>query len=136
MDITFTDAAFIVGVITVANVISTVLIGAFTPKPQMPMKLARGDMINLIEEINALVDLEFLAVVEAPNVIRKIDTITDFDEIQKEITRSVVEAFSTKLFIMANNAGLKRKFILTVVTRRTTYNLFKYMKTHNFSLKK
>ena len=136
MDITWTQIGLFIGIIVVANIVSTILLSAFTPKPIPPIKLASGDIMNLISELNAVVDLEFISVVEAPNKLHKIDTITDFDKVQKEITKNVVDSLSTKFFIMANNAGVKRSYVLTIVTRRVTFDLFDYMRKHNFTPRK
>ena len=113
----------------------TFILSILTPKPPQ-IKFAKGDIMNLLEELNAMIKIEFIAVVEAPNMVRQISVISDIEKIQKEIVRNVVNGLSTKFFIMCNNAGLKREYILTYITRKTLYEIWGYIKDHNFTPKK
>ena len=58
------------------------------------------------------------------------------EKIQKEIVTNITKGLSTKFFLMCNNAGLKREYVLTYITRKTLYEIWKYMKEHNFTPKK
>lgn len=127
---------FISAAVLLANVASTLILGMVMPKPTQVAKFAKGDIANILDELNLLIKLEFIAVVEAPNTIRQIDYISDIEKIQKEVIKNVVDSLSTKFFLMANNAGLKRSYIISYITRNTLYEIWKYIREHNFTPKK
>ena len=122
--------------VMIGNLISTLVLSVLSPKPVPNLKFSKGDMVNIIDELNALIKLEFIAVVEAPNMVRQIDYISDIEKIQKEIVKNVVGSLSTKFFVMCNNAGLKREYVLRYITRKTLYEIWGYIKEHNFTPKK
>lgn len=126
-------------IIVLASMVSDTLMvflqSKFMPrKPQAPYN--KDAMMGLLAELNALIDIEFLSIVEAPNSIRDVDVIADFEKVQTEVTKNVLNSLSTTFFIQANNAGLKQEYIMTYVARKSTMVVIEYMKTHNFSLKK
>jgi hypothetical protein len=92
-------------------------------------------MMGILGELNSLIDIEFMTVVEAPNAVRQVDIISDFEKVQTEVTRNVLNSLSTAFFIQANAAGLKQEYIMTYVARKTTLVVIDYMKTHNFNFK-
>lgn len=95
-----------------------------------------GDMIGILNELDAIVNIEFLSVVEIPNTIRDAQVITDFEKVQTEVTKNVINSLSTIFFKQCNIAGLKRDYIITYITRRVTFKIIDYCREHNFSLKK
>ena len=91
---------------------------------------------DIMNHLNILVDSEFVAVVEVPNMIKNIQLISDFEKVQTEITKNVLNGLSTAFFIKVNMAGLKKDYIITYVTRRTNAKILNYINEHNFTLKK
>lgn len=118
-----------------------VIIGIFigfiinrSPKPIPPRQ--SGMMIDILNELDALVNIEFLSVVEIPNMVRQVDSIYDFEKVQTEVTKNVINSLSTTFFLQCNAAGLKRDYIITYITRRSTFKVIDYCREHNFTLKK
>jgi hypothetical protein len=93
-------------------------------------------MPNILNELNVLIDIEFLSIVEAPNFVRQAEIIGDFEKVQTELTKNVLNSLSTAFFLQANQAGLKQDYIMTYVARKCTMVIIDYMKEHNLSLKK
>jgi hypothetical protein len=122
--------------VLVGNILSTIALGALMKKPPTVQKFAKGDIINILDELNAMIKLEFIAVVEAPNTLRQIDVISDVNKIQREVVQNVTNGLSTKFFLMCNQAGLKKDYIYTYITRKTLYEIWGYMREHNFTPKK
>ena len=91
---------------------------------------------DILKYLNILVDSEFVAVVEVPNMIKNIQLISDFEKVQTEITKNVLNGLSTAFFLKVNMAGLKKDYIITYVTRRTNAKILSYISEHNFTLKK
>lgn len=119
---------------TLSNLVTPMLIKrlGIGQQPQ-PTPSTIPDILNYL---NILVDSEFVAVVEVPNLIKDIQLISDFEKVQTEITKNVLNGLSTAFFIKVNMAGLKKDYIIRYVTRRTNGKIFKYISEHNFSLKK
>ena len=127
----------VVAGVMVGNILSTFVLSKVMAKPTPPpVKFGKGDIVNIIDELNTMIQLEFIAVVEAPNTLRQVEVISDVEKIQKEIVTNITKGLSTKFFLMCNNAGLKREYVLTYITRKTLYEIWKYMKEHNFTPKK
>ena len=95
-----------------------------------------GSMIDMLNELDALVNIEFLSVVEIPNKVRSNEVISDFEKAQTEVTKNVLNSLTTIFFKQANIAGLKRDYIITYITRRVTFKIIDYCREHNFTLKK
>ena len=98
-----------------------------------PIPIQQKTITAIIDEMNILVDIEFISVVEAPMMVQDLQVITNFEEYQKEIVRNVVDGLSTQFYLSANMAGITRAYINQYITRRTTYKIVDYMRTHNFT---
>ena len=98
-----------------------------------PIPIQQKTITAIIDEMNMLVDIEFISVVEAPMMVQDLQVITNFEEYQKEIVRNVVGGLSTQFYLSANMAGITRVYINQYITRRTTYKIVDYMRTHNFT---
>ena len=98
-----------------------------------PIPIQQKTITAIIDEMNMLVDIEFISVVEAPMMVQDLQVITNFEEYQKEIVRNVVDGLSTQFYLSANMAGITRAYINQYITRRTTYKIVDYMRTHNFT---
>lgn len=98
-----------------------------------PIPIQQKTITAIIDEMNMLVDIEFISVVEAPMMVQDLQVITNFEEYQKEIVRNVVDGLSTQFYLSANMAGITRVYINQYITRRTTYKIVDYMRTHNFT---
>ena len=120
----------------VSEVILTVIQTKFMKKKAPTPPFNKDAMPNILHELNALIDIEFLSIVEAPNVVRGVDAIGDFEKVQTEVTKNVLNSLSTAFFLQANQAGLKQEYIMTYVARKSTMVIIEYMKTHNFNFKK
>lgn len=98
-----------------------------------PIPIQQKTITAIIDEMNMLVDIEFISVVEAPMMVQDLQVITNFEEYQKEIVRNIVDGLSTQFYLSANMAGITRAYINQYITRRTTYKIVDYMRTHNFT---
>ena len=123
-----------------ANIVSDIAVfgiqSIFVKKKPQVTPYNKDAMAGLLSELNMLIDIEFLSIVEAPNVIRQVDIIGDFEKVQTELTKNVLNSLSTSFFLRANQAGLKQEYVMTYVTRKSTMVILEYMREHNFSLKK
>lgn len=98
-----------------------------------PVPIQQKTITNIIDEMNILVDIEFISVIEAPMMTQDLQVITNFEEFQKEIVQNVIGSLSTQFYLSANMAGITRSYINQYVTRRTTYKIVDYMRSHNFT---
>lgn len=98
-----------------------------------PIPIQQKTITNIIDEMNMLVDIEFISVVEAPMMTQDLQVITNFEEFQKEIVQNVLVGLSTQFYLSANMAGMTRVYINQYITRRTTYKIVDYMRNHNFT---
>lgn len=98
-----------------------------------PIPIQQKTITNIIDEMNMLVDIEFISVVEAPMMTQDLQVITNFEEFQKEIVQNVLIGLSTQFYLSANMAGMTRAYINQYITRRTTYKIVDYMRNHNFT---
>lgn len=98
-----------------------------------PIPIQQKSITTIIDELNMLVDIEFISVIEAPMMVQDLQVITNFEEYQKEIVSNIVEGLSTQFYLSANMAGITRDYINQYITRRTTYKIVDYMRTHNFT---
>ena len=98
-----------------------------------PIPIQQKTITNIIDEMNMLVDIEFISVVEAPMMTQDLQVITNFEEFQKEIVQNVLAGLSTQFYLSANMAGMTRAYINQYITRRTTYKIVDYMRNHNFT---
>ena len=125
-------------IIVLAKVLSDVVMiiiqSRFMKKP-VPASFNKDALPGILNELNALIDIEFLSIVEAPNYVRQADVITDFEKVQTEVTKNVLNSLSTAFFVKANQAGLKQEYVMTYVARKSTMIIIEYMKEHNFNFK-
>lgn len=98
-----------------------------------PIPIQQKTITSIIDEMNMLVDIEFISVVEAPMMTQDLQVITNFEEFQKEIVQNVLVGLSTQFYLSANMAGMTRVYINQYITRRTTYKIVDYMRNHNFT---
>ena len=98
-----------------------------------PIPIQQKTITSIIDEMNMLVDIEFISVVEAPMMTQDLQVITNFEEFQKEIVQNVLVGLSTQFYLSANMAGVTRAYINQYITRRTTYKIVDYMRNHNFT---
>lgn len=98
-----------------------------------PVPIQQKTITSIIDEMNMLVDIEFISVIEAPMMVQDLQVITNFEEYQKEIVKNVIDGLSTQFYLSANMAGITRAYINQYVTRRTTYKIVDYMRSHNFT---
>ena len=98
-----------------------------------PIPIQQKTITSIIDEMNMLVDIEFISVVEAPMITQDLQVITNFEEFQKEIVQNVLIGLSTQFYLSANMAGMTRAYINQYITRRTTYKIVDYMRNHNFT---
>ncbi len=98
-----------------------------------PVPIQQKTITNIIDEMNILVDIEFISVIEAPMMTQDLQVITNFEEFQKEIVQNVISGLSTQFYLSANMAGITRSYINQYITRRTTYKIVDYMRNHNFT---
>lgn len=98
-----------------------------------PIPIQQKTITNIIDEMNMLVDIEFISVVEAPMMTQDLQVITNFEEFQKEIVQNILVGLSTQFYLSANMAGMTRAYINQYITRRTTYKIVDYMRNHNFT---
>lgn len=98
-----------------------------------PIPIQQKTITNIIDEMNMLVDIEFISVVEAPMMTQDLQVITNFEEFQKEIVQNVLVGLSIQFYLSANMAGMTRAYINQYITRRTTYKIVDYMRNHNFT---
>lgn len=98
-----------------------------------PIPIQQKTITSIIDEMNMLVDIEFISVVEAPMMTQDLQVITNFEEFQKEIVQNVLVGLSTQFYLSANMAGMTRSYINQYITRRTTYKIVDYMRNHNFT---
>ena len=98
-----------------------------------PIPIQQKTITSIIDEMNMLVDIEFISVVEAPMMTQDLQVITNFQEFQKEIVQNVLIGLSTQFYLSANMAGMTRAYINQYITRRTTYKIVDYMRNHNFT---
>lgn len=98
-----------------------------------PIPIQQKTITNIIDEMNMLVDIEFISVVEAPMMTQDLQVITNFEEFQKEIVQNILVGLSTQFYLSANMAGMTRTYINQYITRRTTYKIVDYMRNHNFT---
>lgn len=98
-----------------------------------PIPIQQKTITSIIDEMNMLVDIEFISVVEAPMMTQDLQVITNFEEFQKEIVQNVLIGLSTQFYLSANMAGMTRAYINQYITRRTTYKIVDYMRNHNFT---
>jgi hypothetical protein len=129
----------VTGGVIVGNLVVSLLVPLLMKKVsggKEELKPTQITLPTLLDYLNKLVELEFISVVEVPSYINGKNLITDFEEIQTEIVKNVMNSFSTSFFKGANMAGVKRDYLITFVTRATNARLIGYMKDHNFSLKK
>lgn len=98
-----------------------------------PIPIQQKTITNIIDEMNMLVDIEFISVVEAPMMTQDLQVITNFEEFQKEIVQNVLVGLSAQFYLSANMAGMTRAYINQYITRRTTYKIVDYMRNHNFT---
>lgn len=98
-----------------------------------PIPIQQKTITSIIDEMNMLVDIEFISVVEAPMMTQDLQVITNFEEFQKEIVQNVLVGLSTQFYLSANMAGMTRAYINQYITRRTTYKIVDYMRNHNFT---
>lgn len=98
-----------------------------------PIPIQQKTITNIIDEMNMLVDIEFISVVEAPMMTQDLQVITNFEEFQKEIVQNVLVGLSTQFYLSANMAGMTIAYINQYITRRTTYKIVDYMRNHNFT---
>lgn len=98
-----------------------------------PIPIQQKTITSIIDEMNMLVDIEFISVVEAPMMTQDLQVITNFEEFQKEIVQNVLVGLSTQFYLSANMAGMTIAYINQYITRRTTYKIVDYMRNHNFT---
>lgn len=98
-----------------------------------PIPIQQKTITSIIDEMNMLVDIEFISVVEAPMMTQDLQVITNFEEFQKEIVQNVLVGLSTQFYLSANMAGMTRAYINQYIARRTTYKIVDYMRNHNFT---
>ena len=98
-----------------------------------PIPIQQKTITSIIDEMNMLVDIEFISVVEAPMMTQDLQVITNFEEFQKEIVQNILIGLSTQFYLSANMAGMTRAYINQYITRRTTYKIVDYMRNHNFT---
>lgn len=98
-----------------------------------PIPIQQKTITSIIDEMNMLVDIEFISVVEAPMMTQDLQVITNFEEFQKEIVQNILVGLSTQFYLSANMAGMTRAYINQYITRRTTYKIVDYMRNHNFT---
>ena len=130
----------IVFAIVVGELISKILIPVIFKKlsiggMELPPTVFQGTMQDILSQLSLLVDQEFIAVVEIPQMTNDVPLITDFEKIQTEIVKNVIFSLSTVFFQKATMMGLKRKYLIEFVTRRTNLKMLQYMKNHNFNVK-
>ena len=77
---------------------------------------------ELLQSLDVLINLEFVAVVEAPMMTQDLKVINDFEKYQSEITHSVISSLSTGFYLTANMTGVTSEYIRQYVARRVTYN--------------
>lgn len=130
----------IVFAIIIAEFISKLLIPIVFKKlsiggSELPPTVFQGTMQDILSQLSLLVDQEFIAVVEIPQMTNDVPLITDFEKIQTEIVKNVMFSLSTIFFQKANMMGLKRRYLIEFVTRRTNLKMLQYMRAHNFNVK-
>jgi len=127
--------SIIVGV-PIGMFISKLIISFFSggTKPPGPTGV-RIPIAQFLDEINVLVRLEILAIVEIPQAVKEIPLIQDFNEIQTTVIHNVVESLSSQMWLMANQSGITRNYLIKYITRRTHAEMLDYMEQHNYSLK-
>jgi hypothetical protein len=127
--------SIIVGV-PIGMFISKLIISFFSggDKPPGPTG-PRIPIAQFLEEINVLVKLEILAIVEIPQAVKEIPLIQDFNEIQTTVIHNVVESLSSQMWLMANQSGITRNYLIKYITRRTHAEMLDFMEQHNYSLK-
>lgn len=89
---------------------------------------------DVLSELNMLIQLECVAVIDAPQSVKQIPLINDFQEVQMEIIHNVLESLSMGFWAYCNQAGLKKSYIITYVTRRSHAEILSFMQEHNFSM--
>ena len=103
---------------------------------EIPPNVFTGTLQDLLSQLSLLVDQEFMAVVEVPQMTNDLPMITDFEKIQTEIVKNVMFSLSTIFFKKANVMGVKREYLTKFVVRRTSFRMLEYMRNHNFKLRK
>ena len=103
---------------------------------EIPPTVFNGTLQDLLSQLSLLVDQEFMAVVEIPQMTNDLPLITDFEKIQTEIVKNVMFSLSTIFFKKANVMGVKREYLTKFVVRRTSFRMLEYMRNHNFRVKK
>ena len=103
------------------------MMGITPPKPKM---------VELLTEIDMLIQIECVGLIDIPQNVKNIPLITDFRDVQKELVHNVLESLSTSFWRECNNAGLKRDYIITYVTRRSNEEILRFIKKYNYDLTK
>lgn len=94
----------------------------------------KPSIATLLEEINLIIQLEVFAQLDVPQSIKDIPLISDFQELQQSIIHSVINSFSTRMWLEANKCGVTKKYIITYVTRKVQAEMISFMEQHNYSL--
>lgn len=116
--------------------LSVTLISSFLMKPpQQQIVPPAGLLGQIFNDLNLLIDLEFVCIIETPNHMRDTRVISDFKKTQEELTKNVLESLSTAFFAKCNLAGVKRAYVITYVTRKATMKIFDYMNRTNMAMK-
>ena len=123
--------AVIIGTV-IANIISGFLMSQGAANVPLGPKPAIAD---LLAELNMLVSLECVALIDVPQSVKAIPLITDFQEIQTELIHNVLESLSSRMWMEFNRAGIKKKYVITYVTRRAHAEILTFMESNNFSLR-
>lgn len=100
------------------------------PQPAGPEKL--NDLLN---NVNMIIDLEFIFCVELPRSTKEIDLISDFNAVRDTMVKNIMKYFTNGFFLRCNMLGIKREFLIVYVTRKTEARIIDYMRENNLALK-
>lgn len=121
--------------VLIGNLLVT-LVTSFLMKPPAQQIIPPSGLLGQIfNDLNLLIDLEFVCIIETPNHMRDTRIISDFKKAQEELTRNVLESLSTAFFARCNLAGVKKAYVITYVTRKATMKIFDYMNRTNMAMK-
>ena len=95
-------------------------------------KLAASSMQDIINELNALIELEFMFSLELPYEGKDVKRITDFEAVLQDITQGVIACLDEETFFArARYTGLSEEAIYNYITRQSTLRIISYMKETN-----
>jgi len=95
-------------------------------------KLSSSSMQDIVNELNALVELEFMFALELPYEGKDVKRITDFESVLQDITQGVMACLDQETFFArARYAGLSDEMVYNYITRQATLRVISYMKETN-----